>query len=91
MISAALLALVSLSSPAAAPVSAGYAGETVAAMKGHPTPARGAPVARSSAPVACHPEPSKGRVCRHNIAQAEQTERAALAQADAGTAREHAR
>ncbi|HUD29393.1 MAG TPA: hypothetical protein VMQ93_11015 [Novosphingobium sp.] len=82
MISAALLALVSLSAPAAAPVAAGYAGDSVVAAKGHPIPARGK-VARSSAPVACHPEPSKGRVCRHNVVQAEQAERAALAHADA--------
>lgn len=78
MISAALLALVSLSAPSAAPISSAYAGESVAAAKGHPAVARGK-VARSSAPVACHPEPSKGRVCRHNIAQAEQAEREALA------------
>lgn len=89
MISAALLALVSLSGSTAAPVSAAYAGETIAAMKGHATPARGTAV-KSRAPVACHPEPSKGRACRHNIAQAEQADRAIL-QADAGTTKEHAR
>ncbi len=89
MISAALLALVSLSSPAAAPVTFGYAGEAVTAAKGHPTPAKRTVVAKSSAPVACHPEPSKGRACRHNIVQAEQAERSAVA--DAGAAHEHAR
>ncbi|EJL26500.1 hypothetical protein PMI02_02997 [Novosphingobium sp. AP12] len=81
MISAALLALVSLSAPAAVPAAAGYAGDSVTAGKGHPAVARGK-VARSSAPVACHPEPSKGRVCRHNIAQAEQAEREGLARND---------
>lgn len=92
MISAALLALVSLSVPAAAAPQAGYAGETVTAAKGHPTPAARGTVARSSAPVACHPEPSKGRACRHNIVQAEQAERAALtsAEVDAGAAHQHA-
>ncbi|WP_159983507.1 MULTISPECIES: hypothetical protein [unclassified Novosphingobium] len=90
MISAALFALVSLSSPSAAPVSAAYAGETIAAMKGHPTPARSA-AARSAAPAVCHPDPSKGRACRHVVVQAEQAERATLAGVDAGAAREHAR
>jgi hypothetical protein len=78
MISAVLLALASISAPAAAPATAAYAGDSVTAAKGHPAVARGK-VARSSAPVACHPEPSKGRVCRHHVAQAEQAERQALA------------
>ncbi|KMS53470.1 hypothetical protein V474_22410 [Novosphingobium barchaimii LL02] len=96
MISAALLALVSLSSPfaapapAPAPAPAAYAGETIAAMKGHPTPARSS-AARSAAPAVCHPDPSKGRACRHVIVQAEQAERATVAVADGGAAREHAR
>jgi hypothetical protein len=92
MISAVLLALASLSTPAAAPVA--YAGESVAAGKGHATPAKPTAVARSRAPVACHPEPSKGRACRHNVVQAEQAEREALAAADAtviGGSQEHAR
>lgn len=91
MISAALLALVSLASPAVQAVPA-YAGETVTAMKGHAAlPAR-TTVAKSGAPVACHPEPSKGRACRHLIVQAEQADRAALATADeAGSAQVHAR
>jgi hypothetical protein len=81
MISAVLLALASLSIPSAAPATAALAGDSVTAGKGHPAVARGK-VARSSAPVACHPDPSKGRVCRHNIAQAEQAEREALGRAD---------
>lgn len=81
MIATALLALVSLSAPSAAPMSVAYAGESVAAGKGHPTLARGT-ATRSSAPVACHPEPSKGRVCRHHVAQAEQAEREAVARTE---------
>jgi len=90
MISAALFVLISLSSPSAAPAQAAYAGETIAAMKGHPTPARSS-TTRSAAPAVCHPDPSKGRACRHVIVQAEQAERATLAEAAAGAAREHAR
>ncbi|MEE4454997.1 hypothetical protein [Novosphingobium resinovorum] len=83
MISAALLALVSLSAPASATVS--YAGDSVTASKGHPTlAARGA--AKSSAPAVCHPEPSKGRACRHVVAQAEQAQRPVLAVADRAVA-----
>jgi hypothetical protein len=84
MISAALLALASLT--AAVPAPAAYAGETISAMKGHPAlPARAA-TAKSGAPVACHPEPTKGRACRHHIVQAEQAKRqAAVLRADAGT------
>ncbi|MFC0205924.1 hypothetical protein [Novosphingobium soli] len=83
MMSAPLVALVLLSgapSPAAA-----YAGDTVVAAKGHPTPAKPARLAKSAAPVACHPDPSKGRVCRHNIVQAEEQEgrRAVLAHRNA--------
>jgi hypothetical protein len=95
MISAVLLALVSLSAPASAPATAAYAGETITAMKGHATPAKRAAATRShAAPVACHPEPSKGRACRHTIVQAEQAERAAalaVADVDAGGAQQHAR
>jgi hypothetical protein len=79
MISAALLALVSLSAPASAPLA--YAGESVAASKGHPAVvARGQ--GKASAPTVCHPDPSKGRACRHAIVQAEQAERPVLAVAD---------
>lgn len=68
MISAALLALVSLSSPVSGTVA--YAGDSVAAGKGHPAvAARGA--VKSSAPTVCHPDPSKGRACRHTVVQAE--------------------
>lgn len=71
MISAALLALVSLSSPLQG--TAAYAGDSVRASKGHPAVAvRGA--AKASAPSVCHPDPSKGRACRHTIVQAEQAE-----------------
>lgn len=72
MITLTLAALATVASPvpAAAPAAA-YAGETIAAMKGHPVAARGAARAARSAPAVCHPDPAKGRACRHEIAQAE--------------------
>ncbi len=90
MISAALIALASLSAPVATPVaavpaSAAYASDTVAHLKGHPAVARPAKAQRSAAP-ACHPDVSKGRACRHHVAQARQaTEASATAVAVAAT------
>lgn len=79
-ISAAVLALATLSTPVAS-TTAAYAGESVTASKGHATPARVA--SRASAPVACHPDPMKGRACRHLIVQAEQADGKAVAVAEA--------
>ena len=88
MISAALIALVSLSAPVSSPLA--YAGDSVAASKGHPAVAvRGQ--GKASAPAVCHPDPSKGRACRHAIVQAEQAERPVLAVADAPVAKAVAR
>lgn len=83
IVSATLLALVSLSAPAApaAAPAVAYAGESVAASKGHPALPRAAK-SRSAAPAVCHPDPTKGRVCRHNIVQAQAAARPALAEAD---------
>ncbi|WP_232494329.1 hypothetical protein [Novosphingobium kaempferiae] len=84
MISAALLALVSLSTPGAATVA--YAGESIGAAKGHPTVVARGTAKSASAPTVCHPDPSKGRACRHTIVQAEQAQRPVFAVADATTA-----
>ncbi|SFG39888.1 hypothetical protein SAMN05518801_12228 [Novosphingobium sp. CF614] len=93
MISAFLLALATLSGPAAAP-DAAYASDTIRHLKGHPSlPAAPANQARKTANAACHPDPGKGRVCRHRQAQADETSRELLARTEAdGTApRETAR
>lgn len=77
-------------SPAALPV-AGYAGETIAHSKGHMTvAARDAAPARTAAPAVCHPDPSKGRACRHHVAQAEEAraERSAFAVAEVAQVRD---
>lgn len=83
LISAAVLAFVSLSTPTSIAAPAAYAGESVMASKGHAIPARPAVAAKREKQVACHPDPSKGRACRHNLVQAEQAERPALAVAEA--------
>ena len=75
----AAIAALSLALPGAA-----IANETVAHLKGNlAVPAPKAQPA-SSARVACHPEPSKGRDCRHRTAQAN-AKAEALAQTEAGT------
>lgn len=81
IISATVFALVSLSSPtgATSPVhapTAAYAGDTIAHMKGHAAPARPVVAVKAGPAAACHPEPSKGRACRHHAAQAEEARRA---------------
>ncbi|MFC0685498.1 hypothetical protein [Novosphingobium clariflavum] len=71
----AAIASLSLALPGAA-----IANETIAHLKGHP--AVSAPKAKrtAAARVACHPEPSKGRDCRHRALQADAK---AAAQSDA--------
>lgn len=78
IISATAFALASLSSPAGAghAPTAAYAGDTIAHMKGHAAPARPVVAVKAGPAAACHPEPSKGRACRHHAAQAEETRRA---------------
>jgi hypothetical protein len=87
MISAALLALVSLSTPASTSLATAYAGDSVAASKGHPAIVARAQ-GKASAPTVCHPDPSKGRACRHAVVQAEQAERPVLAVADAAVTKD---
>ena len=87
MVSAFLLALATLSAPAlAAPASAGYSPDTIRHMKGHPS----LPVAReakdSAAPAVCHPDPTKGRICRHHVAKQEAARGEALARAEVAAA-----
>ncbi|HKT85908.1 MAG TPA: hypothetical protein VJQ77_07485 [Novosphingobium sp.] len=76
MISALLLVL---ASPAAAApgLNAGYASDTIRHLKGHSSlPSRAASGARTAATAACHPDPSKGRACRHHNAKAAETREA---------------
>ncbi|VWX51565.1 hypothetical protein [Novosphingobium sp. 9U] len=89
MITATLLALASLSTPATALLpTASYAQDTVRASKGHPSlPARADAGRTSAAPAVCHPDPSKGRACRHHVAKKQEARalerrRAELATAD---------
>lgn len=82
MISAVLLAVATLSTPSAAPAAA-YAPDTIRHLKGHAS--LPAPSARKdrAAPAVCHPDPGKGRMCRHHVAQQEAAHRETLASADA--------
>lgn len=85
MISALLLAVATLSTPAAGQ-SPAYGSDTARALKGHGALPAGATELKSAkGPAACHPDPAKGRICRHHIAQAEQdgTNAPALAEAPA--------
>lgn len=75
----ASIAALSLALPGAA-----IANETVAHLKGNLAIAAPKAKTTSSAPAACHPEPSKGRDCRHRTAQAN-AKAEALAQNQAGT------
>ncbi|WP_395331168.1 hypothetical protein WBP06_01545 [Novosphingobium sp. BL-8H] len=82
----AAIAALSLALPGAA-----IANETVAHLKGNLAVPAPKPQAASSARPACHPEPSKGRDCRHRTAQANakaigaNTGAAALAQTEAAS------
>lgn len=87
MISAFLLAIAGLSAaPAPAPADAfpAYGADTVRSLKGHPPlPAPAKTAKAAAAQTNCHPEPTKGRICRHNIVQAKQERRNAPALAEA--------
>ncbi|MCT2401476.1 hypothetical protein [Novosphingobium mangrovi (ex Huang et al. 2023)] len=87
MISAFLLAVAGLSVPAATPAAipvAAYGANTVKHLKGHPPlPARAEGSKSVNLPAACHPDPTKSRVCRHHLVQAEQQRRETRALADA--------
>lgn len=90
MISALLLAVAGLSTPAAATFPA-YGADTVRALKGHAALPKGATQARTASTAnTCHPEPTKGRTCRHLARQAKQDRTAApvFAEATAITAGE---
>lgn len=89
MISVLLLALASPST-SALELNAGYAPDTIRHLKGHSSlPAGSTTGARTAATATCHPDPSKGRACRHHHAKAEETRRDAhvLAEAGEGAAR----
>lgn len=72
MIAALLLTLASPSTPVPE-LDAGYASDTIRHLKGHPSlPAGSTTRARTAvAAAACHPDPNKGRACRHHHARAE--------------------
>lgn len=90
MISAIILAVAGLSTPAAAPA-ASFGADTVRSLKGHPAlPARSAESKTANLPAACHPDPTKRRICRHHIVQAEQDRREARALAAANSRAEMA-
>ncbi|EIZ77849.1 hypothetical protein WSK_3519 [Novosphingobium sp. Rr 2-17] len=86
MPSLALLVVAAFTAPT--PAAANYAGDTIAHSKGHIVAARTTTGnARPGASAVCHPDPSKGRVCRHHVAKAEEARNerqaaAALAVAD---------
>ena len=81
----ATIAALSLALPGAA-----IANETIAHLKGHPAVAAPKAKTTSSARVACHPEPSKGRDCRHRAMQAD-AKATAQAEGTALAANERAR
>lgn len=86
MISAFLLTLASFSAPAS-PSDSAYASDTVRHLKGHASiPVSARKEGGSAVPASCHPDPVKGRVCRHRRALAEEAGRdAVLAQSQAAT------
>lgn len=78
----AALAALSLALPGAA-----IANETVAHLKGNlAIPAPKAKTASATGRVACHPDPGKGRDCRHRAAQADAKATALARNAAANTA-----
>ena len=81
MISAFLLALAALSSPADLS-SAGYAPDTIRHLKGHASLPAPSERKDDAVPAVCHPDPTKGRICRHHIAKKQAAHREALASAD---------
>lgn len=71
MISALLLAL-AMPSALVPEAGAAYASDTIRHLKGHPSvPAGSTTRVRTAATAACHPDPYKGRACRHHQAKAE--------------------
>lgn len=82
MISAFLAAVATLSAPAAGEFPA-YGSDTVRASKGHAAlPAGSGTLKSAKTPSACHPDPAKGRICRHHNAQAQQLRADALVLAE---------
>lgn len=60
-------------------------------MKGHSTPSASKSNGRSKVSAACHPDPTKGRSCRHNQTMAETVgHKTASAGVDRATATESA-
>lgn len=67
--------------------SAAQASDSLRAMKGHlPLPDNAKSATARATPAACHPDPGKGRICRHVALKAEETREEARAFADAGAA-----
>ena len=82
MISAALAFLAGASGAVSTAPSV-HAVDTIRHLKGH----HSLPVSRSAsdgrrAAATCHPDPLKGRACRHHVAKAEDERKQALAVAD---------
>jgi len=77
----ATLATLAASTPAA------YASDTIRDMKGHPPIVARADPAPRAAPAVCHPDPMKGRACRHHVAKAEERRAQSYAVAEAEAAR----
>jgi hypothetical protein len=78
IVAATLLALATLATPSTitAP-GAGYSPDTMRHLKGHPSlPARAAVKTQSSAAAVCHPDPGKGRVCRHHVGKQDEARKA---------------
>ncbi|KHK93337.1 hypothetical protein [Novosphingobium malaysiense] len=89
MISAILLAVAGLSAPAPASApTAAYGADTLRSLKGHPAlPERGTERKTANLPAACHPDPTKSRICRHLLVQAKEEQRAMRTFADANDAK----
>ncbi len=76
--------VIALAALALSTVPGAAAANTIAHLKGHTATA--APQARqAAAPRVCHPEPTKGRDCRHRIAQRETVAGEVFASADAAS------
>lgn len=82
MPSIALMVLATFAAPTPT-ATLGYAGDTIAHSKGHIAVAsRSVESSGAGASAVCHPDPMKGRACRHRVAKAEERRDQRLAAAE---------
>jgi len=89
MIAATLLALAALGTPSAISLPApGEYADTMRDVRGQASLPTAPSVSKtvSSAPAVCHPDPSKGRACRHHVSKQAEAKRADRASAVLATA-----